>query len=173
LKYQISVEGWVFEIEITPDGQVWVDNQLLNVDLESIDGLPLYSLLVDHRSYEAHVETEENGDSLVAIAGRPFRITMEDKVQGLKDNSKPRLAHAPLEIKAPLPGCLVKVPVAEGEQVEEGDIVAVMESMKMHMILRMPQTGVIRSLNAKAGQEVAQGEVLAIIEAFQAEANRE
>ncbi len=166
MKYQISVEGRVFEIEITPDGQVWVDNQPLNVDLESIDGLPLYSLLVDHRSYEAHVETEENGDRLVAIAGRSYKITLEGRPQALKGNSKRGSPLGPLEIKAPLPGYLVNVPVAEGEQIGEGDVVVVMESMKMHMVLRMPQAGVIRSLNAKAGQEVAQGEVLAIIDTF-------
>ncbi len=171
MKYQISVEGRIFLIEITPDGQVWVDYQPLNVDLESIDGLPLYSLLVDHRSYEAHVETEENGDRLVAIAGRSYKITLEGRPQALKGNSKRGSPLGPLEIKAPLPGLLVDVLVSEGEQVEEGDVVAVMESMKMHMVLRMPRPGIVRSLNAKIGQEAAQGEVLAMIEPLPSDGN--
>ena len=172
MKYQVSVEGHIFEIQITADGQLWVDDQPLNVDLESIDGLPLYSLLVDHRSYEVHVETEENGDYQVVVAGSPYKITLEGRPKRLKDIPKSYPTPGPLEIKAPLPGLLVDMPVAEGERIEEGDVVAVIESMKMHMILRMPQAGVIRSLHAKSGQEVAQGEVLASIEALPPEGNK-
>lgn len=164
MRYQVTVEGRTFDIEITPDGQVWVDNQPLNVDLESIDGLPLYSLLVDHRSYEAHVETEENGDRRVVVAGRPYRAYMQGEAPPLAKVIRPPQDEGPLEISAPLPGWLVDVRVAEGETVGEGDIVAVLESMKMHLELRTAQAGIVRSLTACAGREVSQGEILAIID---------
>ena len=57
-----------------------------------------------------------------------------------------------------------EVRVTEGQRVGEGEVVAVLESMKMHLELGAPRPGVVRTLRAAAGQEVTQGEVLAIIE---------
>jgi biotin carboxyl carrier protein len=164
VRYQVTVEGRAFDIEVTPDGQVWVNNHPLNVDLESIDGLPLYSLLVDHRSYEAHVETEENGDQQVVVAGRPYRASMKGESPRSAQVTRRQQDEGPTEISAPLPGWLVDVRVAEGESIEEGDVVAVLESMKMHLELRTAQAGIVRSLTANVGREVSQGEVLAIID---------
>ena len=163
MRYQVTVEGRTFDIDVTPDGQVWVNNQPLNVDLESIDGLPLYSLLVDHRSYEAHVEKEENGDQKVVVAGRPYRATMQGKTQPTAKVTQPQQDDGPTEISAPLPGWLVELRVAEGETVGEGDVVAVLESMKMHLELRAARAGVVSSITASAGREVAQGETIAVI----------
>ena len=163
MRYQVTVEGRTFDIEVTPDGQVWVNNQPLNVDLESIDGLPLYSLLVDHRSFEAHVEKEENGDQRVVVAGRPYRATMQGETQPTAKVTQRQPDEGPSEISAPLPGWLVELRVTEGESVGEGDVVAVLESMKMHLELRTARAGVVSSLTAIAGREVSQGEIIAVI----------
>ena len=163
MRYQVTVEGRTFDIEVTPDGQVWVDNQPLNVDLESINGLPLYSLLVDHRSYEAHVEEEENGDQQVVVAGRSYRATMKGESQPTTKIPQQQKDDGPSEISAPLPGWLVELRVAEGESVVEGDVVAVLESMKMHLELRTTRAGVVSSLTASAGREVSKGEIIAVI----------
>jgi len=164
VRYQVTVEGRTFDIDVTPDGQVWVNNRLLIVDLESIDGLPLYSLLVDHRSYEAHVEKEENGDQRVVVAGRPYRATMQGETLPSAKVTQRQQDEGPSEISAPLPGWLVELRVNEGESVGEGDIVAVLESMKMHLELRTARAGVVRSITASAGSEVAQGEIIAVID---------
>ncbi|HEY47803.1 MAG: hypothetical protein AMJ88_01760 [Anaerolineae bacterium SM23_ 63] len=164
MRYQVTIEGRTFDIEVTTDGQVWVNNQPLDVDLESIDGLPLYSLLVDHRSYEAHVEKEENGDQRVVVAGRPYRATMQGETQPSVKVTQVQQDEGPSEISAPLPGWLVELRVTEGESVGEGDVVAVLESMKMHIELRTARAGVVRSLATGAGREVTQGEILAVID---------
>ncbi|RME39737.1 MAG: acetyl-CoA carboxylase biotin carboxyl carrier protein subunit, partial [Thermoflexia bacterium] len=67
------------------------------------------------------------------------------------------------EVTAPLPGLLVELRIAEGQPVKAGAVVAVLESMKMHMELRAPRDGVVQSIHATPGQEVQQGTVLAII----------
>lgn len=164
MRYRIVVEGRTFDVEVDPSGQVWVNNRALSVDLEGIDGLPLYSLLVDNRSYEAHVEAEEDGECRVVVSGRSLRASLQG-VQRHSPSTAPRhRVDGPTEISAPLPGWLVEVRVSEGELVGEGDVVAVLESMKMHLELRTPQAGVVRALRVSAGREVAQGEVLAIID---------
>jgi biotin carboxyl carrier protein len=163
VRYQVTVEGRTFDIEVTPDGQVWVNSEPLNVDLESINGLPLYSLLVDHRSYEAHVEKEENGDQQVVVAGRPYRATMQGESPPTTKITQQQKDESPSEISAPLPGWLVELRVAEGESVVEGDVVAVLESMKMHLELRTSRAGIVSSLTASAGREVSKGEIIAVI----------
>jgi len=54
--------------------------------------------------------------------------------------------------------------VTEGQRVGEGEVVAVLESMKMHLELRAPRSGVVRAVHGAAGDGVTQGEVLAVIE---------
>jgi biotin carboxyl carrier protein len=55
------------------------------------------------------------------------------------------------------------VRVTEDQHVQEGEVVAMLESMKMQLELRAPRAGIVRDLSAVAGREVAQGEVLAVI----------
>ena len=164
MKYQVVVEGRTFQIEVRPGGQVWVDRRSLTVDLGCTDGLLHYSLLVDNRSYETHLEVKETGECHVVVAGRPYRAYLEQRRRLTEGTVHRHQADGPAQVSAPLPGLLVDVRVAEGEKVREGEVVAVLESMKMHMELRSPRPGVVRALCAAAGQEVAQGDVLALVE---------
>jgi len=165
VKYRVVVEGRTFEIEVGLGGRVWVDQCPLEVDLEGVDGLPHYSLLVNHRSYETHVESEGE-ECRVMVAGRPYRARLDVHgnasltVQVDRSPSEDDLA----EVAAPLPGRLVEVRVAEGQQVQEGQEMVVLESMKMHLKIRAPQSGLVTVLHACAGCQVAQGEVLAVIQ---------
>jgi len=162
MRYRVVVEGRTFDIEVSPGGRVWVNRQPLDVDLESINGLPEYSLLVDHRSYETQVEAQEEGECRVVVAGRPYQTSLgmaRDTVQACSPAEE-----GPLEICVPLPGLLSEVRVTEGQWVEEGGVVAVLESMKMNIELCAPRSGAVQALRVAAGQEVAQGEVVAVIE---------
>ncbi len=169
VRYRVVVEGRTYEIEVGPEGQVWVDRRPVRVDLEGMDGNSLCSLLVEHRSYEAQVELTEDGESQIIVAGRPYRARLEEGCLSALPFAPRRKGAGsedphPQEIRAPLPGLLVEVRVRPGERVAEGDVVAVLESMKMHLELRAPRTGVVRALFASADREVAQGETLAVIE---------
>ena len=163
MKYQVVVEGRTFEIEVGPGGRVWVNRQPLSVDLGRIAGLPLYSLLVDHRSYETHVEVKEAGECHVVVAGRSFRTCLREEHRLSTRTVQCHREDGPVEVSAPLPGLLVEVRVTEGQRVGEGEVVAVLESMKMHLELRAPRPGVVRALRASVGQEIAQGDTLAVI----------
>ena len=67
------------------------------------------------------------------------------------------------EVCAPLPGLLVAVPVMVGQRVVQGEVVAVLESMKMNLEIRAPWEGVVQALYGAPGTEVGQGEVLAVV----------
>jgi len=162
VNYRVVVGDRVFEIEIGPGGRVWVNRRPFSVDLEGFVGLPQYSLLVDHRSYETHVEAEEEGECRVMVAGRLYRTRLRTKERSPAKTVCRRPKDGPEAVCAPLPGLLVDVRVVEGQQVEKGEVVAVLETMKMHLELRAPRSGVVHTPHT-AGRDVAQGEVLAVI----------
>lgn len=164
MKYRVEVEGRTFDVEVRPDGTVWVNGRPVSVDVEGLEG-PFLSLLVGHRSYEGCAETTD-GECRIVLEGRTYQARLEAPHPAPPEVSGPchkEGDRGPAPITAPLPGVLLEVRVAEGQDVKAGTVVAVMESMKMNLELRAPRDGVVGSLRACPGQEVAQGEVLAVI----------
>lgn len=172
MKYTVTVDGEIFEIEFGPEGRAWVNQRPYEVDLRDVGGQ--YSLLMDHRSYEVHV-TETNGDvGSVTVGGRPFHTVVKrghgvergsDAGLMVNERAARSVPHFPssIEMRAPLPGLVVEMQVVEGAHVEEQDVIAVLESMKMNLELRAPREGVVRNLFVSPGTQVAQDEVMAII----------
>jgi acetyl/propionyl-CoA carboxylase alpha subunit len=70
----------------------------------------------------------------------------------------------PGSLHAPMPGRIVKVMVGEGDDVTDGQVVIVLEAMKMEHTLRAPYDGVVRSMTAAPGVQVEAGTVLAVVE---------
>jgi len=166
MKYVVSVEGETFEIEVERGGRVWVNHCPLDVDFRGVDGLPQYSLLVDHRSYEAHVEQADEEGCQVVVAGQSYRACLRQGRRRLAVQSSAPPSSSPPpggKVRAPLPGLLVALPVVVGQQVAQGEVVAVLESMKMNLELCAPRAGAVQALYSAPGAEVGQGELLALI----------
>lgn len=68
------------------------------------------------------------------------------------------------ELKARVPGKLVRYEVKVGDTVNVKDVVAVMEAMKMKQLVPSPVAGVVKELRIAEGERVAAGTVLAVIE---------
>jgi len=72
--------------------------------------------------------------------------------------------HAGGAVTMPMPGLVVRVHVHEGERVTRGQVLAVVEAMKMEHTLRAPRDGVVRRLTAAAGKLVEGGAALMEVE---------
>jgi biotin carboxyl carrier protein len=68
------------------------------------------------------------------------------------------------ELRAPMPGLLLALPVPEGSRVEIGQAVAIMEAMKMQMEIRAPHAGTIKRVHVSPGQELSAGQLLVTME---------
>ena len=161
MKYQVTVAGKTLEIEVLHSRLVRVNGRSLYVNLDQVGGLPIYALTLDEGEYLVFVE-EGQKEYQVEIKGRVYPVCVERKrpklaarqTDCLEGNQEAR------EISAPLAGCLLSVPVTAGQHVEAGQVVAVVESMKMKMNLTSPQSGQVIAVHALPGQDVGQGDRL-------------
>lgn len=122
----------------------------------------VYSVLMDGRSYEAHVEEHPQG-LVVVIDGYRFEIDIRDP-RRFRRKSGGRGGDGVQTISAPMPGKVVRVLIAAGDLVEAGQGLLVVEAMKMQNEMKAPRAGKVLSVAAREGATVTPGEVLAVIE---------
>lgn len=161
MKYLAEVDGLVFPVEILDERHVRFGDQVLTVDLSAVSGQPLYSLLVNGESYEGYVYTGEDGWQVI-LRGSSYTVSIEDEREKNLKTGKASLAARIQEyiLRAPMPGLIIDVPVANGSQVEQGDILVVLESMKMQNELRSPVSGTVTAVKTVKGDSVELKQVL-------------
>ena len=123
------------------------------------------ALLVDNGSYEVLIE-EQGREIRVLLEGKLYIVRVEGKRrQRLLELVTPRtMPKGKLSIRPPMPGMVVSVPVKTGEAVSAGQVLVILESMKMENELRAPQDGVIQAINVTAGDFVIGDQVLLVVE---------
>lgn len=70
-----------------------------------------------------------------------------------------------VEIRTEITGNVFKLETSEGSSVSEGDVLVILESMKMEIPIMAPEDGVVKSLRVKEGDVITEGDVVAVIEA--------
>jgi biotin carboxyl carrier protein len=161
MKYVTSIDGRDYEIEIIDENQISVDGELYEIDFQSVADQPVYSLLIDGHSYEAHVYPGDE-DWQILFTGSFFLAKVEDeRERRLKAAAGGRAAESgEYLLKAPMPGLVVSIPVKEGQSVSKGTVLVVLESMKMQNELRSPREGVVGRMRVKVGESVEQKQTL-------------
>ncbi len=163
MKYVATVEGDHFEIEINDDGELSVNGEKRRLDMRSIDGLDLYSILADNTSYEVFAE-EEAGQYQIQVQGELFAVGVKDAVGvKLRRPQEPECVTGDVPVTAPIPGVVIGLHANVGDLVQAGQIVAVLESMKMENELKASCDGVVREIKVAVEDPVDRGHVLMII----------
>ena len=161
MRYIATVDEREYLIEILDDRRIAVDDKVYQVDFDPVGNQPVYSLLVDGRSYEAYVYPADEAWQ-VLLLGRLYSILVEDeREKRLRASSEGAVGEgAEFYLKAPMPGLVVAVPVEEGQEVEKGDVLLILESMKMQNELKSPRAGTVARLRVKTGDNVEQRQTL-------------
>ena len=122
----------------------------------------VFSVLIDGVSYLAQVS--RTGSSItVDVEGRVFDIEITDP-RALRRKTGTLAGEGRQTIVAPMPGKIVRLLVKQGDSVEPGQGIVVMEAMKMQNELKAQRAGVVTALPIAEGATVSAGEVLASIE---------
>lgn len=163
MKYLSAVDGKVFEIEIGENGETFVNGEKRRIDLRRIDNLDLYSVLADNTSYELFVE-EEAGNYRIQLHGQLFTVDVKDAIGArLRRPVLPACPSGDVPLTAPIPGIVIGLNVAVGEAVDAGQVVAVLESMKMENELKSPCRGTVKAIEVELDQVVERGQTIAVI----------
>jgi biotin carboxyl carrier protein len=131
----------------------------------TVDGVPFRQLSAENHVLEAVVDGRrvravvnvQRDIVEVSYQGQRHVLTRADRLAGAR-------SEASGTVTAPMPGTVLDVRVAEGQVVEEGDVLGVLEAMKMELALKAPFPGTVTRLEAVAGQQVALGATLFVVE---------
>jgi biotin carboxyl carrier protein len=168
MKFEVHVEGTKRAVEIEALGAGSFRAQLDGC-AEAADvvetGPDSYSILLAGRAFEARVSRQGSGetDLLVRCAGMDFRMQVRDPRSWRAGRHNVLAAAGPQQVLAPMPGKVVRVLVAVGEEVEAGRGLLVVEAMKMQNEIRAPKSGRIERVLVTEGQPVRTQEALVII----------
>jgi len=155
MKYVTTVANKEYTIEVIDEKHISINGKVMQVDFESVSGQPVYSMLIDGKSYEAYVYQGEE-EWQVLLHGRQYPVKVEDERERRMKSAVGGKAETTGEfhLKAPMPGLVVAVTVEEGQQVEKGQVLAILESMKMQNELKAPHAGTVQRIKVKAGESV-------------------
>ncbi len=142
-EYKYTINGNKYEVEI---GDI-VDN--------------ITSVKVNGEDYKVEMEPEAEPEKKKVVLGKPAAAASEGTATATTDAANVNTNNA---VKAPLPGTIVEVKVAVGDEVQPGDVVVVLEAMKMANNLEAEKGGKVTAVLVQAGQSVMEDDALVVIE---------
>ena len=164
MKYVTIVGDQQFTIDINQAGEIIVNGEAINVDMLQMQDTTMYSTIIDGVSHDVRM-SEEDDVYLVQLSGEIFEVVVEDertrRLAGLKSSAAAITGEA--VISAPMPGVVVDVLVTEGQEVEAGEIVIILESMKMQNEFKAPRAGQVHHVRVLPGDKVEQNSVMLTI----------
>ncbi len=159
--YRVSVGNREYQVEVIGN-RFKIDGEQIQANLTALNELGLYLLRRGDHRREMHVSVK-GGHTFTALAEGWHLVAQVERENGHAHPKKQAAAQA--DVCAPMPGVVIKTLVAEGERVEKGQAVVVMESMKMQMELRAAQAGLVERIAVQPRAQVEKGALLIKIKA--------
>ena len=142
-----------------------MDGEPIEADISTLPGSDRQHLRMDGRSLSVFARRGDVG-WIIELEGRLFEVVVEDErtrhIRELASHVAP--VETRRDLRAPMPGLIVRVEVQEGQDVEKGDSLVVMEAMKMENELKADGPGLVLSIEVEAGQAVERDAVLLKLE---------
>ena len=158
-KYRVIIEGKEYLVEIEGD-RVWFDGQEIYAGIHFLNEDGLFMLERDESKREFHIKPQDEDTYQVTTRGLQADAIVEpEKKRRRKSEEKSDVG----AIKAPIPGVVMNLPVAEDDHVEANQVLVVLESMKMLMEFRAPFAGVVEKIQVVKGQSVEKGDEMVVM----------
>lgn len=163
--YEVSVDEKTYRVEIVRQGENWsckLDGRAIPINVAATQP-GMLSILINGKSYDVKHETTSAGTNMVLVNER-FATSVRDPRSLQSRRTADSGTQGPRKIKAPMPGKVVRIMAAVGDEVEAGQPVIVIEAMKMQNELKSPKKGVLKKLSVAEGAAVDSGQALAEVE---------
>ncbi len=155
------------EIKVVWDkGQLRMNNREVTLDsLLVSEGR--FHVLKNGKSFHVELGKENtNGEIEVLVNGTNYHIQVKNSLQilleqlGMSESSKKAID----QIKAPMPGLILKILVEKGQIIQPADPILILEAMKMENIIKAGSGSIVREILVQTGQKVEKGQSLVIFE---------
>jgi glutaconyl-CoA/methylmalonyl-CoA decarboxylase subunit gamma len=136
-----------------------------------------YKFKINGNDYTVDIKSVEDNIAELEVNGTPFHVELSKEIKTTKTpklmrtavsprtEAKPLIVPAGLKkVEAPLPGSIFHITVKEGDVVKKGDVILIMEAMKMENNILAEVDGTVKAIKVKVGDTVLQGTTLVEIE---------
>jgi len=161
--HKLKING-KYDLDVDKSGEgCMVNGKTVTADIQQINdrcwhvinNLRSYNVeVVSFNSQEKTAEIKVNNNTYTVTAKDQFDILLDQL--GLSNLNATRIS----EIRAPMPGLVLKVFVPEGAEVKKGDSLFILEAMKMENIIKAPADVTVKKVKIKPGDKVEKGQVL-------------
>lgn len=161
--YNVKVnDQYSFAIE-AENSTILVNSEAVVLDSAALNDKSTH-VIYQNQSYTIEVVSFDKAEktATVKVNGSIYKTTVEDQFdQLLKQLGMDNLATSKvLQIKAPMPGLVLSILAAEGDEIKKGDSLLVLEAMKMENMIKSPTDGIIKKIAIKQGDKVEKNQVL-------------
>jgi len=164
-EYVITINDKKKTIGITPSGSVIISGKEYYCELLHLSG-NTYILQLENNFYTISADRITNGNYTLLLEGSRFetviRTLLQEKAGQLLQ--KENAGKNKIEIKAPMPGMILKIKKQAGDKITKGETILILEAMKMENDLRAPKSGYIKDIFINEGTPVEKGVKLFSIE---------
>jgi len=159
--YEIAIAGETHRLELTRTDRGWIcrlDGSEVSIDCTPI-GSDVLSIVLNGKSYQIRRENNK-----IFVGDRAYEVSVADPRSWRGRRGSSAAESGPRKLTASMPGRVVRVLASEGDQIEPGQGVVVIEAMKMQNEIRSPKQGRLQKLLVREGMNVNAGETLALVE---------
>jgi biotin carboxyl carrier protein len=166
MQYEVLIDGRTCQVSLerTAEGYACtVDGERFALDAAFAER-DVLSVLHEGRSYEARRELSPEGETHIVIGARRFRVEVRDPRSLRSRRASLAAAAGAVGVHAPMPGRVIRLLAAVGDEVEAGQGLLVVEAMKMQNEIRSTKKGKVTRIAVQEAAAVNAGDLLAIVE---------
>jgi acetyl/propionyl-CoA carboxylase alpha subunit len=161
MKYITTVNDQQYTVEIIDEKHVLLNGTPVEVDFQTVQNQPVFSLIMQGKSYEAYVSENDDHWEVLLLGDLYTASVVDEREQRLRAAAGGQVSErGEFHLKAPMPGLIIKIQVQDGQEVQKGDVLVILESMKMQNELKSPQPGIVTEVNVADGDNVEKRDVM-------------
>jgi len=155
MRYITTIGDKQYTIDINDTSTIVVDGETFDLDSQGLANTAMNSIILNGHSFDVDISEHEDVYQ-VMLKGLMYNVKVEDqrtrRLAGMKRSMTEAVGE--ILIKAPMPGVIVEIPVKVGQTVLKGEVIVILESMKMQNEFKSPKEGTIKSIRVKTGDKI-------------------
>jgi biotin carboxyl carrier protein len=164
-RYRVQVDGDWIDLSVQRQGRfvvVTAGDETWETDLQRFGETNMVSLLLGTRSLEFLIE-KVNDTYIIQRESEQYDVRVRPAWSAGRGGGGESAEDAELVVTCPMVGVVVEVTVAAGATVEKGDVLLIVEAMKMQNEIRAPRAGKVKATRVKVGQKVTMRQPLVVL----------